>query len=98
MKAGRLPHGIMVYFSSYSTLKMEAVYPPKRGLNFNRSHSVISHKTLLFIRTAARTSNPMQVMLVLDIRTPGLNKLRFNIIPFRLGFLLYILTNVFEKR
>jgi hypothetical protein len=32
--------------------------PPKRQLNFNGLHGVISHKTELFIATAVRTWNP----------------------------------------
>jgi hypothetical protein len=35
--------------------------PPKRRLQLNRLHGIISHKTILFITTAVRTSNPIYV-------------------------------------
>jgi hypothetical protein len=34
--------------------------PPKRRLTFNRLHGIISQKTVFFITTAVRTSNPTQ--------------------------------------
>jgi hypothetical protein len=44
--------------SAYSsTLKRWRNAPPKRQLTFNRLHSVISHKTGLFVTTAVTTSN-----------------------------------------
>jgi hypothetical protein len=34
------------------------MFPPKRRLTLNRLHGVISQKTVLFITTAVRTSDP----------------------------------------
>jgi hypothetical protein len=48
--------------------------PPKRQLTFNGLHGVISQKTVLFITTAVRTSNP----------TFGIVGLRFEVGTFRI--------------
>jgi hypothetical protein len=49
----------LVSSSAYSSaLKIEATYPPKRRLTYNRLHGVISLKTEFFITTVVKTSNP----------------------------------------
>jgi hypothetical protein len=54
-----LPPAFMLVSSLvYSTLKLEAIFPPKRRLTFNGLHDVISQKIVIFITTAVRTSNP----------------------------------------
>jgi hypothetical protein len=37
---------------------MNAIYPPKRRLTYNGLHDVVSQKTVLFVTTPVRTSNP----------------------------------------
>jgi hypothetical protein len=51
------PAFMLVSFLVYSTLKMEAIFPPKRQLIFNGLHGVISQKILIFVTTAVRPSN-----------------------------------------
>jgi hypothetical protein len=48
-----------------STLKMEALCSSERPLLLNGLHGVISQKTILFITTAVKTSNPTYERVVL---------------------------------
>jgi hypothetical protein len=57
IKTGLPPAFMLVSCSAYSTLKMEAICPLKRRTTFNRPHSVISQKIILFLTTAVKTSN-----------------------------------------
>jgi hypothetical protein len=45
-------------------------FPPKRRFVFNWIHGVISQKTVLFITTGVRTSNPTTALVLCEIFLP----------------------------
>jgi hypothetical protein len=51
---------------NYLTLKMESICSPKLPLTFNGLYGVTFQKTVLFITTGVRTSNPTKIYVTLN--------------------------------
>jgi hypothetical protein len=64
VKAEGKPAFTVVSYSAYfSTVKLELICSSETSVDFSGLHGVIPQKTVLFITTAVRTSNPTSRLL-----------------------------------